>query len=319
MQDERLPLMASLIAVGSGVVWSFGAVMSREADGVDAFQYLIWRSLGIIVVIEVMHALRNAPRTRRVPGGPGGYRPMVLTAWTSDWWMVGANLGLLVASFSFVYAVKTTTPANAAFLGSLTPLVTVVFNRFLGEKLARSTIVAIVVALCGLVLTVYGDLEAGNMLGNAAALLACFGFALYTISVRSNQDRDWSPSMPGYAILMVVLCGAITLANGKALIPDPVDISWALLHGGVVIVVGTLMFNHASRHVQAVPMTVFAQAEMVFVPVWAFLVLGNRPTALTIMGGVVIFAAVVGKAWFDSRQPGHELDEHLVTPDVPLM
>ena len=285
MQDERLPLMASLIAVGSGVVWSFGAVMSREADGVDAFQYLIWRSLGIIVVIEVMHALRNAPRTRRVPGGPGGYRPMVLTAWTSDWWMVGANLGLLVASFSFVYAVKTTTPANAAFLGSLTPLVTVVFNRFLGEKLARSTIVAIVVALCGLVLTVYGDLEAGNMLGNAAALLACFGFALYTISVRSNQDRDWSPSMPGYAILMVVLCGAITLANGKALIP----------------------------------MTVFAQAEMVFVPVWAFLVLGNRPTALTIMGGVVIFAAVVGKAWFDSRQPGHELDEHLVTPDVPLM
>ena len=66
-------------------------------------------------------------------------------------------------------------------------------------------------------------------------------------------------------------------------------------------------------------MTVFAQAEMVFVPVWAFLVLGNRPTALTIMGGVVIFAAVVGKAWFDSRQPGHELDGHLVTPDVPLM
>lgn len=312
MQNERLPLMASLIAVGSGVVWSFGAVMSREADGVDAFQYLVWRSIGILLVVEVMHALRRQP-------GSGRYRPMVVTAWTSDWWMVGANIGLLIASLSFVYAVKTTTPANAAFLGSLTPLITVVFSRFLGERLARSTIVAIAVAMVGLVLTVYGDLEAGNMLGNAAALLACFGFTLYTISVRSDQERDWSPSMPGYAILMIVLCGAITLTKGNVLVPDPVDISWALLHGGLVIVVGTLMFNHASRHVPAVPMTVFAQAEMVFVPVWAFLVLGNRPTALTILGGVVIFSAVVGKAVYDSRQPGHAIEEHIVTPDVPLM
>ena len=310
MENSRLPLMASLIAVGSGVVWSFGAVMNREADGVDAFQYLVWRSIGIIVVIEVVHAVRRPA---------AGYRPKAFTAWSSDRWMVGANLGLLIASLSFVYAVKTTTPANAAFLGSLTPLVTVVFARFLGERLSRSTIVAIGAAMIGLFLTVWGDVDAGNMLGNAAALFACFGFALYTISVRSDQDRDWSPSMPGYSVLMIVLCGAITLAKGNPLVPDAVDVAWAVVHGGLVIVLGTLMFNHASRHVPAVPMTVFAQAEMVFVPVWAFLVLGNRPTGLTILGGAVIFAAVVGKAVYDSRQPGRPVPEPLVTPDVPLM
>ncbi len=310
MENQRLPLMASLIAVGSGVVWSFGAVMSREADGVDAFQYLVWRSLGVIVVVEVMHLL-NRPH--------GSYRPKIVTAWTTGRTMAGANLGVFIASLSFVYAVKTTTPANAAFLGSLTPLATVALSRFLGERLARSTIVAIAVALGGLVLTVYGDLEAGNMLGNAAALFACFGFALYTICVRSDPERDWSPSLPGYALLMIVVCGAITIAKGNPLVPDPVDIAWAVLHGGVVIVLGTLMFNHASRQVPAVPMTVFAQAEMVFVPVWAVLVLGSRPTALTIVGGCVIFSAVIGKAIHDARRPGHPADEHLLTPDLPLI
>ena len=57
---------------------------------------------------------------------------------------------MFLASLCFVYAVKTTTPANASFLGSLTPLVAVVFARFLGERLSKSTIVALVVATVAL-------------------------------------------------------------------------------------------------------------------------------------------------------------------------
>ena len=54
---------------------------------------------------------------------------------------------------------NTTTAANAAFLGSLTPLVAVVFTRFLGERLSRSTIIAIAVGLVGLLLTALHFIE----------------------------------------------------------------------------------------------------------------------------------------------------------------
>ena len=47
-------------------------------------------------------------------------------------------------------------------------------------------------------------------------------------------------------------------------------------------------------------MTVFAQTEMVFVPLWVFLVLGDAPKAATVVGGAIIFAAVVGKAILDT-------------------
>ncbi|MFM2078304.1 MAG: hypothetical protein RJA49_2194, partial [Actinomycetota bacterium] len=164
MEKQRLPIVASLMALGAGVVWSFGGAASRLADGADAFQYMIWRSIGIIVVMEIVAAVQRHPFP-------------TVRAWRSGRVMVYANLGLFLASICFVYAVKTTTPANAAFLGSLTPLVAVVLSRLLGERMSPSTIVALVVATVGLLITVFSDLEAGSMIGNISALTASVGFA----------------------------------------------------------------------------------------------------------------------------------------------
>ncbi len=286
-----IPIAASLMALGSGVVWSFGAVTARMAKHADAFQYLIWRSVGVLVVMEVMTAIRREPM-------------MLPRAYKSGKWMLSADFGLLLASFMFVYAVKTTTAANASFLGSVTPLAAVVLGRIvLRERLSRVTLGAIIVAFVGLIVTVFGDLHAGNMVGNIAALTASVGFAIYTISVRSNPNADWSPVLSGYAAAMIVLCSVITLANGKTLFPPAKDMGLALMHGAVFIVVGTKLFNRGSKSVPAVPMTIFAQTEMVFVPLWAFLVLSEAPKAATVVGGAIIFAAVVGKALLDTA-PG---------------
>jgi len=261
------------------------------AKHADPFQYLIWRSVGVLIVMELIAAFRREPM-------------LLPKAYTSGKWMLWADFGLLLASFMFVYAVKTTTAANASFLGSVTPLAAVVLARLvLGERLSRVTLAAIFVASFGLVVTVFGDLHAGNMVGNAAALLASVGFAIYTISVRSDPDGDWRPVLSGYAAMMIVLCSVITLAHGKTLFPPAKDMTLALLHGAIFIVVGTMLFNLGSKRVPAVPMTIFAQTEMVFVPLWVFLVLGEAPKAATVVGGAIIFLAVVGKAALDTA-PG---------------
>ncbi|MGZ7087815.1 MAG: hypothetical protein ACXVIH_15920, partial [Ilumatobacteraceae bacterium] len=81
-QVTSIPIAASLMALGSGVVWSFGAVTARMAKHADAFQYLIWRSVGVLVVMEVMTAVRRQPM-------------MLRKAYTSGRWMMTANFGLL--------------------------------------------------------------------------------------------------------------------------------------------------------------------------------------------------------------------------------
>jgi drug/metabolite transporter (DMT)-like permease len=164
---------------------------------------------------------------------------------------------------------------------------------------------------------VVGDLDAGNMVGNISALLACVGFAIYTVCLRTDTTRDWSPVLSGYALMMIVVCTTVVLIEGKTLVPPAADIGWALLHGAVFIVLGTVLFNAASKQVPAVPMTVFAQTEMVFVPIWAFSILDMTPKPLSILGGVVIFFAVVGKAFFDSR--AQRASEFTTAPAEPLL
>ena len=107
---------------------------------------------------------------------------------------------------------------------------------------------------------------------------------------------------------MIVICGVIIVSEGHALVPPASDIGWALLHGGLFIVAGTILYNGASKNVPASAMTVFAQSEMVLVPVWAFLVLAERPSNPTIIGGAIILVAVLGKAWLD----------HLYEPPVTV-
>ena len=289
----RSGALAPLLALSAGAVWSFGTVLARVADGSNAFQYLIWRSLGIIVVVELFALLTGRPQS-------------TLRAFTSGRRMIAANIALLLASIGFVYAVKTTSPANAAFLGATAPLFGVVVARvFLGERIHWRTYIAISIALVGLAIMVSGDAgadESGNdLMGDIAALASAAGFAFYAAIVRSAPDRDWTPVLPGYGALMILICSVVTLGAGNTFVPPATDIALAMLHGAVFIVGGTLIFNSASRKIPAAQMTVFAQTELVLVPVWAFLLLSERPSGSTLLGGALIVIAVVGMALLDAR------------------
>src|SRR3954454_9332722 len=299
---HRVPVLASLLALRSGVVWAMGAVTVKFADESDAWQYLVWRSIGVLVVMEVISRVR-------------GHGWMTPRAFTQGRRMLVGCFGLFLASIAFVYALKNTSGANAAFLASVTPIFAVIFARiFLGERLSRVTLAAVFLALGGLLIIVVSDLSGGNMAGNIAALLSSVGFAIYTICVRSQPDRDWSPILPGYAAVMIVICGTVTVVNGHSLAPAAPDISAALIHGGIFIVLGTTLFNIGSRTVPAVPMTIFAQSETVFVPLFLFLWFGLRPKPLTLVGGAIIITAVIGKAVLDARPARGEQDEHAVEP-----
>lgn len=299
---HRVPLVASLLAVSAGVVWAMGAVTVKLATHTDAWQYLIWRSIGVLVVMEIISRIR-------------GQGFMLPRAYNQGRRMLLGCCGLFLASVAFIYALKNTTEANAVFLASVTPICAVVLSRFfLGERLTKVTIGAIGLALIGLFIIVAGDISGGNMAGNVAALLSSVGFAIYTVCVRSQPDRDWSPVLPGYAAMMIVICATVTLVNGNTLAPPAKDMVYALIHGAVFIVIGTTLFNIGSRTVPAVPMTIFAQSETVFVPIFIFLRFARSPKPSTLLGGAIIIAAIIGKAVLDSRPARVQQIEHSIEP-----
>lgn len=290
-------LIGSALALTAGVMWSFGVLTVRFAEAADPFQYLIWRGIGVILVMELLS----------VASGGGLITPRFLK--TDRLGFIAAS-GLVLAAVAFVFAVKTTTVANAVFFSSTAPLQTAVLARiFLGERLGFGGGVAIAIGLSGLLVMAGGDLGSGNLAGNLGGLASAFGFAIYAVCIRMAPGRDWSPMLAGYGLLTLAVCLGVTMLNGRPVLLPAVDTTLALVHGAILIGFGTIIFNRASNAVPAVGLTVLAQTETVFAPLWVYLALGETPKTSSLVGGALILTAIVIKALSSPRAKVTELGE----------
>jgi drug/metabolite transporter (DMT)-like permease len=65
-----------------------------------------------------------------------------------------------------------------------------------------------------------------------------------------------------------------------------------------------VFYSLAIVHVPALEATLILALEPVFNPVWVFLVIGERPGALTLLGALLVIVAVIARAALGSRQQG---------------
>lgn len=301
-------LGGALLALAAGTMWSFGGITVRFAPDSDAWQYLIWRSVGLLVAIEGWSLAR----------GNGLLLVRFLRSMAARQWIdLVAALALTLAAGAFVYALKATTIANAIFFASVTPLISMVLARsILGERLTWQGLVAIALGLAGLAVMVGSDLGRGSLGGDLVALLSSLGFAIYSICVRLAPKRDFAPALPAYALLSIALCAGMCLVNGRPLAPPPVDIAMALLHGAVFIGIGIPLFNRAAPRVPAVGLVVLAQTETVLSPIWAWLIIGETPALTTLAGGALILSGVVLTAVSGARTAAEAERAHEARPDA---
>jgi drug/metabolite transporter, DME family len=283
----------ALLALAAGTMWSFGGITVRFAPNADPWQYLIWRSVGLFIAAETWSVLQG--------------RGMMIGRFLRGGWLgFAAACCLSLAAISFVYALKETSIATAIFLASVTPLISMILARFiLGEKLTMASILAIALGLAGLAVMVSGvasDGSRSSWLGNIGALVSSVSFAFYSICVRLAPGRDFGPALPGLALVTFVVCLAVTLAQGRPLVPPTQDIAMAMLHGAVFIGIGVACFNAASLQVPAVGLTVLAQTETILSPIWAYLILGETPSLTTLCGGLLILVGVLVAALAGARQ-----------------
>lgn len=279
--DRHGYLLGAAFALAAGTMWSFGGLTVRLAPDSDSWQYMIWRSVGLLVAIELFGLVR----------GRGSQLGRFVRG---SWIDLVAACCLSLAALSFVFALKATSIANANFLASVTPLVSMVLARIvLGERLTWASVMAIGLGVTGLVVMLRGDFGHGNIWGDIGALTSSLAFGVYSVCVRLAPGRDFTPALPANALISIAVCAFVTLAAGKPLITPAQDMAMALLHGAVFIGVGIPLFNLAGPRVPAVGLVVLAQTETVLGPLWAYLFLGETPALSTLLGGGIILSGVI--------------------------
>jgi drug/metabolite transporter (DMT)-like permease len=208
----------------------------------------------------------------------------------------------------FVTATKLTTAANTIFLQSTSPLYILLLSPWLlQEKLQKKDLPVFAMIFLGLAMFFISKEDptetAPNPLqGNILALLSGVAWGLTILGIRwmsRGENKTGSTS----AVVVGNLFAFLFCLPYALPIADVSVLDWTmLLYLGVFqIGLAYVFMTKALRHVGALEASLLLMVEPALNPIVAWLAQGEKPSALGIVGGVIILGATLFKSWRDSR------------------
>jgi drug/metabolite transporter, DME family len=263
-----------------------GAVI--KASTFDAWQIAAFRALVALLAIVLL-----IPEARR--------------PWT--WRVALVGVAYAAAGLLFVFANKLTTAANTVFLQATNPLFVVALAPLLLRERVRPADLGFMAVLGGgLALLFVGgnrrfatapDPALGNLLAAGSAVAWAFTVTGYRWLARSGVDHGPVASAAACGNLLVALVclpGAWPLAHGRA--GDWLAVAYL---GVFQLGLAYVFLSRAITRVPALEASLFLLVEPVLSPIWAWLVHGEAPGPLAVVGGAVILTATALRSLTDTQ------------------
>lgn len=201
----------------------------------------------------------------------------------------------------FILANKNTTAANAIFLQAASPLYLLVLAPLLlKERIVAADLWAMAVIAVGLALVLSGSSRATTLspnpvLGNTLAIFSGLAISLSTLGLRWLGTKDDAEGRQS-AVLVAGNVIAFAVCLPMALpVHDAAMTDWMLVGYLGVFQIGLayLFVTRGLRGVPVVEASVLMLVEPAFNPLWVWLIHGEAPGVLPIIGGIVILSASV--------------------------
>lgn len=271
------------LVVVAAVLWSLMGLAIKSIDDAGTWQVLFWRSLGAVPVFVALIWLRNG----------AVLAPLRAAGWAGA---VG-GAGLVFAFSGAIFALQSTSVANAVFLFSASPFIAAVLGRLiLREPVRPATWLLMGVAVFGMYLMVRENLSLGAGAGTAAAFLSAVGFAVFTLMLRVGRQNDMLPATLLGALFSTAVGAAVTVLSGGTLVVSLHDMAIGLGMGALLLAMGLTLYTFGSRVLRAADATLLSNLEVLLAPFWVWLFLDERTTQGTLLGGAVLLAAVSANA-----------------------
>jgi drug/metabolite transporter (DMT)-like permease len=301
-----------LIALASAAILSTTAIFIRyltQTYQLPALVLSCWRE-GITALIMLAILALHWPRLLRVRREHLLYLILygVMLAIFNSLWTLSVALNGAAVSTVLVYC-------SAGFTA-------VLGWWLLKESLGWAKLLAVVVCLGGCVLVAGAfapEAWRTNLVGILTGILSGLWFAIYSLLGRSAAQRGLNPWTTlfytfGFASLFLLALNLIPggFLPGKAL--QPADMVWLGDHfsgWGILLLLaagptlaGYGLYLVALSHLPSSVVNLIGTLEPVFTALSAYLLLGERLSAIQIGGGVMILAGVVFLRIFEGRQAG---------------
>jgi drug/metabolite transporter (DMT)-like permease len=272
-------------ALGAALAWSTGGILQRQVFAGAADQIVgraAFAFLGVLAFLAVGRevGLRAAFRSVANPAG------------------VAVAAGIAVASATFILALNHTSIAHVLVIQAITPILAGLFAFWtLHEPLSARTWGAMVLAVLGIGVMV-GVPSGGSALGDLMAVISPLAFAIVIVVARRHRDVSMTPAT-ALAQVMLVVFGLPFIHAGQF---HSGDIGWLALLGLGQQGFGLVFFTMGARLIPAASMGLILLLESVLGVAWGWLGTAERPNVATIVGGLMVLAAVTIKLRFDDTR-----------------
>ena len=269
---------AALYALAGGIIWSFSGLFSRMVSW-NSFTLVALRALVAAVILGLS---RGSFRIRPNKG----------------LWLCG--LGISMTSLLYMTALHFTSTANAVVL-QYTASVFVILYLFLvkRQKPLKSEVIATFFVILGVCLCFSGGLSGGTLLGNLLGLLSGMTYAVVFLTTR-YAGNDPVDSVYFGTLLSCLMAVAVPFDPGFAVTLWDLAIMLGL---GCSLGLGYLFFSLGMRYgLSPVRSCIISNAEPVLNPIWVFLILGEHPGVMNVVGAAVVLAAITVQSVYEARR-----------------
>jgi len=274
------------LVVAGAVAFSTAPFFTRLLP-YDSWTILFWRGLFGGSLIAVIMVLLQ---------GRAGLRDLI--GMSASGWLVSlySTLGMI----AFIPSLQLTSVSNVAIIIATGPFLAAALAWiWLGEIPRRRTMLASVVALCGVAIIVGNARIGSDLLGVALACFMALAIAAMTAMVRRHKET----SMVAAAAILNFLTSVVSLpfAHGIASVTGR-ELFILAMFGFFQVALGLTLFFLGSRLLPSSQAALISTLETPLMPFWIWLAFSEVPALRVLLGGALVMGAVIADIVGDSRE-----------------
>jgi drug/metabolite transporter (DMT)-like permease len=274
-----------VLVVAAAVAWSTAPFFTRLLP-LDSWTILFWRGLfggGLIAAVLVLTQGR-AGLVDMVKMGKSG-------------WLVASlsTLGMV----SFIPALQLTSVSNVAVIIATGPFVAAALAWIWLREAARlRTLLASLVALCGVAIIVGNAHARSDIIGIGLACFMTVAIAGMTVTVRRHKNTP----MVAAAALSNLLGSIVSIPFAQSIAGVTGSNLFVLaMFGFFQVALGLTLFILGSRMLPSGQATLIATLETPLMPFWVWLAFQEAPALRVLVGGALVMGAVIADIIGDTR------------------
>ncbi|MBW4964275.1 DMT family transporter [Sulfitobacter sp. CW3] len=267
-----------VLVVASAIVFSSAGVFTNGVS-TDAWGVIFWRGVAAAAFTLIYLVLRGALLAEiRAFNKPAFFVTLMMAAGTA----------------AFIPAFKLSSVANVALIYATAPFIAAGLSWiFIKEPPTTRVILASLAALGGVFVIVSASFGGSQLTGDFLALFMTL--MMSGIMVVYRKFPSTTAALPAALSSIVLLPFALAYGDPFAVQSHELPI---LIAFGLVFAVASVTLSEGARRLPSAETALLSTLEMPLAPVLAFLVLSEVPTSPAIIGGSIIFLAVV---WSQKR------------------